>query len=272
LATLAVPELDEFARIPASDVIRDPSADFAGGVRHPAGESAAVMSGAAQVAYERSVYQASNRARPVAFLASAGAILAIAAAMATLNMVATHKEHARLTTVDVRDLDVTPPPPPEPTKLETPEAAMTQTVAPRPMIELPSPGPVQVMVDAPPPPAPPTVTSEGVKTSAAPAVAPAPSTTVEGGDLSSKVLFAKPPTYPTEARRSHEQGTVKLLVLVGTDGTVRDIQIAGSSGSQRLDKAALQAVKRWRWSPTMNGGTPMSVRGYVTIPFVLVAA
>ncbi|KMS54786.1 TonB family protein [Novosphingobium barchaimii LL02] len=272
MATLAVPRLDEFARIPVSDVIREPAVEFAGRLWHPAGESAAMTDATAHVAYERSVYQASSRARPVAFLASAGAILAIAAAMATLNMAATHKEHARLTTVDVRDLDVTPPPPPEPTKLETPEAAITQTVAPRPMIELPAPGPVQVMVEAPPPPAPPTVTSEGVKAIAAPAVAPAPSTTMEGGDLSSKVIFAKPPTYPTEARRSHEQGTVKLLVLVGADGTVRDIQVAGSSGSQRLDRAALQAVKRWRWSPTIAGGTAMSVRGYVTIPFVLVTA
>jgi protein TonB len=140
------------------------------------------------------------------------------------------------------------------------------------MIELPSPGPVQVAIDVPPPPAPPTVTSQGTKTIAAPVPAPAAATTLEGGDLSSKVLFAKPPTYPTEARRAREQGTVKLLVLVGTDGTVKDIQITGSSGSQRLDHAALSAVKRWRWSPTMSGGTATAVRGYVTIPFVLLAA
>jgi protein TonB len=209
----------------------------------------------------------------MALLAAAGAILGIAAAMATLNMVAEHKARGHLTTVELRDLDVTPPPPPEPTKLETPQAAPVQTVTPRPMIELPSQGPVQVMVDAPPPPAPPVVASQGVKTSAPPAPSPAPpATTLEGGDLSSKVLYAKPPTYPVDARRAHEQGTVKLLVLVGSDGTVSDIQVASSSGSQRLDRAALQAVKRWRWSPTMSGGTATAVKGYVTIPFVLKAA
>ncbi|EJL29265.1 TonB family protein [Novosphingobium sp. AP12] len=267
MATLAVPTVDEFAHIPALATGLDPSYESAGGPYEGLRESPRIGGGS----YERAVYQPSKNARPMALLASAGAILAIVAAMATLNIVAMHKERARLTTVDIRELDVTPPPPPEQTKLDTPEAAKTQTVAPKPMIELPSAGPVQVMVDAPPPPAPPTVTSEGTKTAAAPAAAPA-STTLEGGDLSSKVLFAKPPTYPTEARRAREQGTVKLLVLIGTDGKVSDIKVAGSSGSDRLDRAALQAVKRWRWQPTMSGGTAMVVRGYVTIPFVLMAS
>jgi len=269
LATLAVPTVDEFARLPASARPRsvEPDSFQFDGREGRAHDPAALV----HQPVERSVYQASKGARPIALLASAGAILGIALAMATLNMVAAHEERAHLTTVDVRELDVTPPPPPEPTKLETPQAAPTRTVAPKPMIELPSPGPVQVMVDAPPPPTPPLATSEGVKSSASPAVAPAPSTTLEGGDLSSKVLFAKPPAYPIDARRSHEQGTVKLLVLVGTDGTVKDIKVAGSSGSDRLDRAALNAVKRWRWSPTMSGGAAMAVRGFVTIPFVLVS-
>jgi protein TonB len=222
------------------------------------------------LAFERSAYRASAGSRPVAFLASAAAILAMLAALGTLNMVSGRKDRHRLTVVEMRDLDVTPPPPPEPTKLETPPAAVTQTVAPKPLIDLPSQGPTQVMVDAPPPPAPPVVTSEGVKPTAAPAPAPAPVTTPDGGDLSSKVLYAKPPSYPVDARRAHEQGTVKLLLLVGSDGTVKDIQVATSSGSQRLDRAALAAVKRWRWSPTMSGGVATAVRGYVTIPFVLV--
>lgn len=221
---------------------------------------------------ERSVY-APARANPVALIASAAMIAGLAACLATLNIVAAHRERARLTAVELHELDVTPPPPPpEPTKLETPQAAVTQTVAPKPMIELPSPGPQQVMVDAPPPPAPPTVTSEGTRTVAAPAVAPAPATTMEGGDLSSKVLFAKPPTYPVDARRAHEQGTVKLLLLVGADGTVKDIRVVTSSGSSRLDGAALRAVKHWRWSPTMSNGAATAVRGYVTIPFVLTTA
>lgn len=269
MATLAVTGLDTLVRIPAPDRVREQFVDPFGAALQASNDADATPS----VVYQRSAYQPSNGARGVALLASAGAILGIVAAMATLNIVAAHKAQAHLTTVDIRQLDVTPPPPPpEQTKLETHEAAQTQTVVPKPMVELPSPGPVQVAIDAPPPPAPPTATSQGTKAVAAPSPAPPAATTLEGGDLSSKVLFAKPPTYPTDARRAREQGTVKLLVLVGTDGKVKDIQVAGSSGSQRLDHAALAAVKRWRWSPTMSGGTATAVRGYVTIPFVLVAA
>lgn len=229
---------------------------------------------AALSVYEPSSYLPSTGVRPLAFLASAGAILAIAAALMTLNIVASHKAQSHLTTIEVRDLDVVPPPPPPATTLEAAQAAKAEAVVPKPTIELPSTGPLQVMLDVPPPPTPTLTASEGAKTNApvAAAVAPAAATTLEGGDLASKVLFAKPPTYPTESRRAREQGTVKLLVLVGADGKVADISVAGSSGSQRLDRAALQAVRRWRWSPTMRDGSAMPVRGYVTIPFVLVAA
>lgn len=223
----------------------------------------------ATVPYERSVYSPSRRSGPVSIVASAGIILAAAAALATLGVSRKHEERPRLAVVELRELDTTPPPPaPQPTTLAQPEAAETRTVVPRPMIELPAPGPVQVMVDAPPPPAPVQATTEGAKPSAAPAVATA-AAPMDGGDLSSKVLYAKPPVYPVDARRAREQGTVRLMVLVGPDGCVKDIEVATSSGSQRLDRAALGAVRRWRWSPSMNAGTAVAVRGYVTIPFVL---
>jgi protein TonB len=50
---------------------------------------------------------------------------------------------------------------------------------------------------------------------------------------------------------------------------VNDIAVGQSSGFDRLDKAALDAVRRWRWSPTLQGGEAVQVRGMVEIPFVL---
>lgn len=261
MATVAALLPDEPATVRHAGDVRD--AYLIRGADTPAG---------AIPATERAVYRPA-RANPVALIASAAMILGMGACLATLNMVAAHRERARLTAVELRELDVTPPPPPEPTKLETPQAAVTRTVAPKPMIELPGPGPQQVLVDAPPPPEPPAAPSVGIKVNAPPAPVPAPpaATSVEGGDLASKVLSATPPTYPIDARRAREQGVVKLLLLVGSDGRVKDIQVASSSGSPRLDGAALRAVRHWRWQPMMSNGTPMSVRGYVTIPFVLTA-
>lgn len=102
-----------------------------------------------------------------------------------------------------------------------------------------------------------------------PAAPPAPAQ-VAGGDLSSTMIEGNPPRYPIESRRKREQGTVVLALVLGTDGKVADIRVTQSSGHARLDAAALSAVRKWRWSPTLRDGTPVLVRGTVEIPFVLV--
>jgi protein TonB len=77
------------------------------------------------------------------------------------------------------------------------------------------------------------------------------------------------PTYPLESRRLREEGTVVLNLLLGTSGRVEEIAVSASSGSPRLDKAALDAVRKWRWAPVMRGGEPVMVRGTVKIPFAI---
>ena len=56
-----------------------------------------------------------------------------------------------------------------------------------------------------------------------------------------------PPRYPSRARRHGLQGRVVLLVRVGAGGVVTAIQIDHSSGHRLLDRAALKAVRRWRF-------------------------
>ena len=221
----------------------------------------------------RSIYQPSRKSGPVAVLASAGIMLAVAAALATLGVAAQHHAQPRLTVVAMRELETTPPPPPPPARnLDKPVVAPPQAFVPKSMITLPAPGPTQAAVDVPPPSVAPVVVAPRIvapASAAAPVAPPASADPVEGGDLSSQVISAKPPAYPLEARRRRQQGTVKLAVLVGPDGRVADIQLAGSSGSDLLDRAALNAVKHWRWTPQKKAGAPVAVRGTVTIPFVL---
>lgn len=80
------------------------------------------------------------------------------------------------------------------------------------------------------------------------------------------MIAADPPRYPVESRRKREQGTVVLMVILGADGSVADISVSKSSGFERLDKAALSAVRRWKWSPTRRDGAAVMVRGLVEIP------
>lgn len=195
----------------------------------------------------------------IVHVALAGALLAIGTPLAQSRREPPLKVH-----VITLDPPRTAPSKPDQPKVETPPEAV-HVPSPRVRILTPDPPPVTVTTQPPPPvPQPAAATSDPGPP--APAGPPAP---VSRGDLSSSMIHAPPPRYPYESRRKREQGTVVLAVTLATDGTVEDIRVARSSGHRRLDEAALGAVRKWRWSPTMRDGQPVRVRGTVEIPFVL---
>lgn len=74
------------------------------------------------------------------------------------------------------------------------------------------------------------------------------------------------PVYPPIARRSGDQGTVMLKVLVSPEGTPLRVELDQSSGSKSLDGAALDAVKGWRFVPARRGA--QNIEGWVRVPVV----
>lgn len=72
------------------------------------------------------------------------------------------------------------------------------------------------------------------------------------------------PAYPSAAAELGESGTTLLRVHVDRDGLPEDVHIAHSSGSIRLDRAALNAVKRWRFIPAKRGQE--TINGIVLVP------
>jgi protein TonB len=158
------------------------------------------------------------------------------------------------------------PPPPAQAADPKPEIVPLKPVQ-RPIVVPPGivpplvpPPPVTIAAAAPPPPAVAVAEAEPRSVASGPPVAV---------DLSTKMVSAKPPRYPIESRRKREQGIVVLRLLLGFDGAVAEIAVARSSGFERLDEAAIDAVRRWRWSPTLQDGAAVQVRGMVEIPFVL---
>jgi general secretion pathway protein A len=75
------------------------------------------------------------------------------------------------------------------------------------------------------------------------------------------------PQYPELARQSHAEGDVALEVVVDKSGSVSDAKIV--SGPGVLRQAALDAVRRWKYAPSLLDGQPMSVQMLVTIRFRL---
>ena len=76
-------------------------------------------------------------------------------------------------------------------------------------------------------------------------------------------------TYPEAARQEGVEGTVKLKVLVTETGKVGQVQVIQSSGDRRLDRAAAEWVKTWRYLPAVQNGQPRKIHTRATVKFDL---
>ncbi|HEX2082836.1 MAG TPA: energy transducer TonB, partial [Xanthomonadaceae bacterium] len=77
------------------------------------------------------------------------------------------------------------------------------------------------------------------------------------------------PEYPVAAARVQEEGTVLVRVEVDANGRAGDVSIARRSGSRDLDRAALDAVKQWRFRPAMRNGKAVASVAEVPVEFTL---
>ncbi|MBF0422932.1 MAG: energy transducer TonB [Magnetococcales bacterium] len=77
------------------------------------------------------------------------------------------------------------------------------------------------------------------------------------------------PVYPVQARRMGQEGTVILSVEVTADGGVARVSIRTSSGYESLDRAAVEAVTQWRFTPAQRHGRRVAATVGVPIRFRL---
>lgn len=77
------------------------------------------------------------------------------------------------------------------------------------------------------------------------------------------------PAYPPLSRRRGEQGRVLLRVLVSAQGTAHEVQLRSGSGFERLDAAAIDAVRQWRFVAARQGDEAVAAWVIVPISFTL---
>lgn len=81
----------------------------------------------------------------------------------------------------------------------------------------------------------------------------------------SKLIFKVNPVYPEMAVRARVSGAVVLAAIIDEEGSVTNLKVL--SGHPLLTKAALEAVRQWKYRPTILNGEPVTVSAVVTIVF-----
>ena len=105
-----------------------------------------------------------------------------------------------------------------------------------------------------------------VKPPAAP-VRPAGPVRVGGDVESAKLIYSPHPAYPRIAISARSQGAVRLEAIIAADGKIRNLRVL--SGPPLLVRAALDAVRQWRYQPTLLNGTPVEVVTEIEVNFTL---
>ncbi len=118
------------------------------------------------------------------------------------------------------------------------------------MVDIPEPRPTDV-VTPPSPPSP-----------------PAQVTDIQASvDISSKNM--NPPRYPPAAFRAGIQGEVILIIDVDASGNVTNVSVEKSSRNRDLDRAAMDAARKWKFNPSVINGQKAAGRVRVPVNFAL---
>ncbi len=141
---------------------------------------------------------------------------------------------------------IKPPPPPPPPPRPTP----TPPPPDQPPIENVDPSPIDPPAPPPAPPAPPQVASD------------------IGSSVDPSSRRLNPPKYPPTEARQGVGGTVVLVISIDGQGNVLDVQVEKSSRNRNLDRAAMDAARKWRFNPEMKNGQPVASRVRVPVDFV----
>jgi protein TonB len=89
----------------------------------------------------------------------------------------------------------------------------------------------------------------------------------EPGISPAMLLYRVEPMYPALARQIRKNGKVELRALIATDGTIQSLQVV--SGDSLFVQSALDAVKQWRYKPTLLNGQPVEIDTFITVIYTL---
>lgn len=112
------------------------------------------------------------------------------------------------------------------------------------------------------------IVSETTRTVARPVnVAPPRVVPLSTGITEGMLIRKVTPPYPVLAKAAGIQGQVMLQATIGHDGAIENLQVI--SGHPMLVRAALEAVKQWRYRPYLLNNQPVDVETQIIVNFTL---
>jgi protein TonB len=90
---------------------------------------------------------------------------------------------------------------------------------------------------------------------------------VSSGVQQANLIYAPKPVYPPLAKAARVQGTIRLQAVIAVDGSIKNLRLI--SGPPLLVNAAMDAVRRWQYKPTMLNGSPVEVITDIDVNFML---
>lgn len=91
---------------------------------------------------------------------------------------------------------------------------------------------------------------------------------VEGTAAQNNLTGKVQPIYPGAAKSAGVQGTVELEITVTRDGIPAELRVVRSP-SDDLSESALEAVRQWRYRPTLLNGSPVEIISTVIVNYTL---
>jgi protein TonB len=90
---------------------------------------------------------------------------------------------------------------------------------------------------------------------------------VGGNVQAARIVNRVQPVYPPLARQTRISGTVRLHAIIGKDGAIKELEVL--NGHPLLQQAALDAVRQWRYQPTLLNGEAVDVDTTIDVIFSL---
>jgi protein TonB len=110
--------------------------------------------------------------------------------------------------------------------------------------------------------------SVGISVDVAPPPTPAPTHPLRISHWAEgNIIYRVQPVYPSLARQARVQGAVELRAIISKTGTIENLVVV--NGHPMLARAAIEAVRQWRYRPYLLNNEPIEVETEVTVNFVL---